>query len=122
MTRKEIITEGRKRYPKSKPMNYLDEGKVLGFVEGAMWMKGLKTAEELWISIKDKMPELEQLVIVWRVNETSEGLSICRYKTSRDNWKFKKEKVFSNVQSKYPFACKDVTHWMPFLKGPIYNK
>jgi len=39
MTREEIIKESRKRHPKIKPINYLQEGRAMGFVEGALWMQ-----------------------------------------------------------------------------------
>ena len=39
MTRKDIVREARLRYPKTKPMNYLNEGKVIGFIEGANWIQ-----------------------------------------------------------------------------------
>ena len=68
-----------------------------------------------WIDIKDGVPELGRLVIAWREN----GYTICKYKESIDNWKFKKERGFINVMSNYPFACKDVTHWMYFPEPPI---
>lgn len=39
MNRNEIIKESRKRHPVTKPMNYFQEGKQMGFVEGALWMQ-----------------------------------------------------------------------------------
>ena len=41
MTQKEITIEALKRYPVTKPMNYLHEGKRMGFIKGAMWMQEL---------------------------------------------------------------------------------
>ena len=36
------IKEARRRYPISKPRNYYEEGKVMGFVEGVQWLKSLQ--------------------------------------------------------------------------------
>ena len=46
MNKKDIIEEACKRYPSSKPMNYITEGKKMGFVEGALWMKTLQKTEK----------------------------------------------------------------------------
>lgn len=40
MTKEDIIKEARKRHPESKPRNYFNEGQRMGFIEGALWMKG----------------------------------------------------------------------------------
>jgi hypothetical protein len=39
ISREDIIKEALKRFPPSKPRNYLNEGQRLGFVEGAKWMQ-----------------------------------------------------------------------------------
>jgi len=38
MTKAEIIKESQKRHPQLEPMNYLQEGQRMGFVEGARWV------------------------------------------------------------------------------------
>lgn len=66
-----------------------------------------------WISVKDLLPKLGSVILVWR----GDGYSVCRYTESRNNWRFQKRKVFINVFS-HSFICDDVTHWMYFPKPP----
>jgi hypothetical protein len=49
MNKVEITKEARKRHPTTKPMNYFEEGRAMGFVEGAEWM------QQLYQKLKDIM-------------------------------------------------------------------
>jgi hypothetical protein len=41
MKKEEIRQEALNRFPRSKPLNYLNEGKIIGFQQGALWINEL---------------------------------------------------------------------------------
>ena len=69
-----------------------------------------------WINIKDKLPEVGQLIIAW----DGDAYTICKYEKAL-TWKGYKLK-FVNLMSKYGAWNDNVTHWMNFPKPPLTEK
>ncbi len=65
-----------------------------------------------WISIKDKLPELNQRIIIYE-----DGfIEICKYKFE-PVWGNKKRASFIDEQDEQPSECFP-THWMPLPELP----
>lgn len=58
-----------------------------------------------WISVRDKLPAIDEIVIVWK---SSKGFALSRTAVCQFN--------------KYGFEMSCVTHWMPLPSIPIMVK
>ena len=66
-----------------------------------------------WIDIKERLPEEDEIVLVW----LGDGWNVAVYRKIL-NWKMKKELKFCSVHKRI-LSFEGVTHWMPAPKRPI---
>jgi len=71
-------------------------------------MKGLRMK---WISVKERLPEIDKPVLVFRGYDISIA-SVFEY---TDGEKFWRHEATDN-------NCPNVTHWMPLPKEPLSNE
>jgi len=81
-----------------------------------------------WISVKDKLPELYDFVLVFADNQgTNEPkpFSIARWESEK--WEFINHSPLmpnygAYMEMEYNMDSEDVTHWMPLPQPPNRNR
>ena len=75
-----------------------------------------------WISVKDRLPEIEQTVIVMQNFKENDHLKYNPYVMAEDvsggiYWS-DKEFYLDHPTSDFPCVLENVTHWMPLPEPP----
>lgn len=88
-----------------------EQAKKFAEVIRGTWLAGYQAAERQWISVKDRLPETNQLCLV---NTEWRGVVPATY--GNESW------IFDDGQGWLEKALSYATHWMPLPEPPKEEK